>query len=82
MFGEDTCNASGNRLVSFLNEVEMVLCNGTKFMLEPEWTRVRAKVHNRFYYNRPSVNGSVRECACRQYRHRMLRPLFSMAGTR
>ena len=38
MFGEDTCNASGNRLVSFLNEVEM---NGRKFMLEPEWTRVR-----------------------------------------
>ena len=28
-FGEDTCNASGNRLVSFLNEVEMVVCNGT-----------------------------------------------------
>ena len=41
MFGEDTCNASGNRLVSFLNEVEMVVCNGGKFMLEPEWTRVR-----------------------------------------
>ena len=41
MFGEDTCNASGKRLVSFLNEVEMVVCNGRKFMLEPEWTRVR-----------------------------------------
>ena len=41
MFGEDACNASGNRLVSFLNEVEMVVCNGRKFMLEPEWTRVR-----------------------------------------
>ena len=41
MFGEDTCYASGNRLVSFLNEVEMVVCNGRKFMLEPEWTRVR-----------------------------------------
>ena len=25
MFGEDTCNASGNRLISFLNEV---VCNG------------------------------------------------------
>ena len=24
MFGEDTCNASGNRLVPFLNEVEMI----------------------------------------------------------
>ena len=41
MFGEDTCNASGNRLVSFWNEVEMVVCNGRKFKLEPEWTRVR-----------------------------------------
>ena len=64
----------------------MVVCNGRKFMLEPEWTRVRpslkAKVHNRLYYNRPSVDGSVRECACRQYRHRMLRPLVSMDGIR
>ena len=41
MFGEDTCNSSGNRLVSFLNDVERVVCNGRKFILEPEWTRVR-----------------------------------------
>ena len=34
MFGEDTCN-----VVIVL--VEMVVCNGRKFMLEPEWTRVR-----------------------------------------
>ena len=33
MFGEETCNASGNKFISFLNEVELVL--------EPEWTRVR-----------------------------------------
>ena len=26
MFGEETCNASGNR--SFLNEVELVICIG------------------------------------------------------
>ena len=31
MFGEDTCNASGNKLVSFLNEVEIVVCNGRNF---------------------------------------------------
>ena len=30
MFGEETCNASGNRLISFLNEVELVICNGKK----------------------------------------------------
>ena len=36
IFGEDACNASGNRLVSFLNEVEMVVWNGRKFMLESD----------------------------------------------
>ena len=41
MFGEDVCNASGNRLVSFLNEVKLVVCNGRTFVCEPEWTRVR-----------------------------------------
>ena len=39
-FGEDACNASGNRLLSFLNEVEMVAWNGRKFMLDSEWMRV------------------------------------------
>ena len=41
MFGEDMCNASGNRLLSFLNEVELMICNGRKLVSEPEWTRVR-----------------------------------------
>ena len=41
MFGEDTCNGSGNRLISFLNEVELVVCNGRKVVVEPEWTGVR-----------------------------------------
>ena len=41
MFGEDACNASGNRLISFLNEVELVVCNGRKLVVEHEWTRVR-----------------------------------------
>ena len=41
MFGEDTCNASGNKLISFLNEVELVICNGRKPVVEPEWIRVR-----------------------------------------
>ena len=27
-FGEDTCNASGNNLISLLHEVELVACNG------------------------------------------------------
>ena len=41
LFGEETCNASGNKLVSFLNEVELIICNGRQLVLEPEWTRVR-----------------------------------------
>ena len=32
MFGEDTCNAHGF-LISFLNEVELVACNGRKFVV-------------------------------------------------
>ncbi len=35
MLGEGKCNASGNRLISFLNEAELVVCNG------PQWTRAR-----------------------------------------
>ena len=27
--------------MSFLNQVELVVCNGTIFVSEPEWTRVR-----------------------------------------
>ena len=41
MFGEDMHNASGNILLSFLNEVELMICNGRKLVSEPEWTRVR-----------------------------------------
>ena len=41
MFGEDMRNASGNRLLSFFNEVELMICNGRKLVSEPEWTRVR-----------------------------------------
>ena len=36
IFGEDMCNASGNRLLSFLNEVELMICNGRKLVSEPE----------------------------------------------
>ena len=41
MFEENTCNASGNCLLSFLNEVELMVCNGRKLVSEPEWTRIR-----------------------------------------
>ena len=41
IFGEDTCNRSGNKLISFLNELELVICNGRRCVSEPEWTRAR-----------------------------------------
>ena len=47
MFGEETCNASGNRLIAFLNEVELVICNGRQLVAEPEWTRVRPSLEQR-----------------------------------
>ena len=28
-------------MLSFLNEAELMICNGRKFVFEPEWTRVR-----------------------------------------
>ena len=47
VFGEDTCNASGNRLISFLNEVELVVCIGRKRIVKPEWTRVRPSLKHK-----------------------------------
>ena len=87
MFGEDTCNASGNRLISFLNEVELVVCNGRKLVVEPEWTRVRPSLKQKSIIDYVitdiySANGSIRGCACRYYRYRMFRPLSSMGGIR
>ena len=41
IFGEDMRNASGNRLLSFLNEVKLMICNGRKLVSGPEWTRVK-----------------------------------------
>ena len=85
MFGENTCNASGNRLLSFLTEVELMICNGRKLVSEPEWTRIRPslkQVNNRSYYNRCSITGSVRKCACGWYRYRILGSPPSMDGIR
>ena len=40
-FGEGTCHASGNKLISLLCEVELVACNGRQLVSDPKWTRVR-----------------------------------------
>ena len=41
MFAEETSNNNGEKLVSFLTEVDLVSCNGRTFVKEPEWTRIR-----------------------------------------
>ena len=42
MFGEETSNNNGERLVSFLTEVDFVSCNGHIFVTELEWTHALA----------------------------------------
>ena len=38
MFGEETCNASCNKFIPFLNEVELVICNSRRWNLSGlEW---------------------------------------------
>ena len=51
MFGENTCNPSGNPLVSFLNEVKLLICNCRKLTSEPEWTRVRPSLKQKSIIN-------------------------------
>ena len=36
MFGEETSNAGGSRLMIFLNEVELVIRNGRELVTDPE----------------------------------------------
>ena len=65
-FGEDTCNASVNKLISLLHEVELVACNGRQLVSEPEWTRVRPGLDQKsLYFNGRAVNGSIGECDSR-----------------
>ena len=39
-FGDNMCNASGNQLLSFLNKVETMTCNGRKLVSAPKGTRI------------------------------------------
>ena len=34
--GENMCNTSGDRLLYFLNEVELIICSNRKLVSEPE----------------------------------------------
>ena len=40
MFGDETSNNNGEKLVSFLTEVDLVSCNGRNFVTEPDWIRI------------------------------------------
>ena len=48
-FGEDTCNASGNKFIFRLRKVELVVCNGRQLVSEPEWTGVRPTLDQKSY---------------------------------
>ena len=63
MFGEETCNASGNKLISFLNEVELVVCNGRKLVIEPEWTRVRPSLKQKSIIHYIIIDGDSRKAS-------------------
>ena len=60
MFGEETFNASGKKLISFLNEVELVVCNGRKLVIEPEWTRVRPSLKQKSIIDYIVTDGDLR----------------------
>ena len=63
MFGEETCNASGNKFISFLNEVELVACNGRKLVVEPEWTRVRPSLKQKSIIDYIITDGDSRKAS-------------------
>ena len=79
-------NASGNRLLSFLNEVELMICNGRKLVSEPEWTRVRPSLKQKSIIDYIITDAQLLEVSgnvlYRWYRYRILRSLSSMDGIR
>ena len=79
--------ASGNRLLSFLNEVELMICNGRKLVSEPEWTRVRPSLKQKSIIDYIITDAQLLEVSgnvhvCRSYGYRILRSLSSMDGIR
>ena len=71
LFGEDMRNASGNRLLYFFNEVELMICNGRNFVSEPEWTRLRPSLKQNSIIDYIITDAQLLEVsACRCYRYR------------
>ena len=63
MFGEETCNASGNKLISFLNKVELVACNCRKLVFETEWNRVRSSLKQKSIIDYIITDGDSRKAS-------------------
>ena len=63
MFGDETCNVSGHKLISFLNELELVVCNGRKLVIEPKWTRVRPSLKQKSIMDYIITDGDSRKAS-------------------
>ena len=44
MFGEDTCNSNGNLSIEFLQNYDLMICNGRTLLCDPQWTRVQSSL--------------------------------------
>ena len=56
-------------IILFLNEVELVICNGRQLVLELEWTRVRLRLDKKSVIRMYgcAVDKRVRRSECRFY---------------
>ena len=48
VFGKRTYNDNGEKLVSFLTEVDHLSCNSCTFVTELEWTSIRSVLKQKF----------------------------------
>ena len=64
----------------FLNEVELMICNGRNLVPDPEWTRIRPSLKQKSIID--YIITDVRKCACGWCRYRILRSLSSKDGIR
>ena len=58
--------------------VEMVVCNGRKCMLEPEWMRVRLSLKQKSMVDYIITDSQLMALSGNVHEDKMLRPLFNM----
>ena len=70
-------------MIYFLNEVELVVCNAMKLVVEPEWTMVRPSLEQKsiIITDEDSRKASGEVHVCRYFGYWMLKPLFTLDGT-